>query len=139
MHGCMRILRCNALPLQGQDIQIKQLTSGWRSLIVPGGGLSLRPDAFCTLKSLSGGLKPDLVTYRLGNSQDTVEKSCETATTRGINNLVNLSPAPYLLRRVYMMIMFLIFNENKATMLIGWPLEDLNEAARWASVTDHLL
>jgi ribokinase len=110
-----------------------------RLLLIPGANRSLRPNDFCTLESLAGGFMPDLVICQLVIARDTVEKILETATAHGINTLLNPSPAQYLLRPVYRMITHLVVNETEAALLTDRPVEDLNDAAGWASVTNNFL
>ena len=110
-----------------------------RLLITPGANRHLRPEDFLTLESLAAGYRPDIVITNLVIPRETTEQILETASSNGISTLLNPSPAQYLLRPVYRMVSHLIVNETEAAMLTDRPVEELDDAEGWASVTDKFL
>ena len=107
-----------------------------RILQTSGANAQLRPSDFETLESLSGGLRPDLLTTQIELPRDTVEHILRMAHKEGIPTLLNPSPAAVVLEDVLAQVTHLVVNETEAALLSDMNVEDLKDQEDWERITD---
>jgi ribokinase len=84
-------------------------------------------------------VKPELVIAHLGIPRETVEQIMATANRKGVDTLLNPSPAAYLLSSVYKFLTHRTMNETEAAMLSGHSIEELNNMAAWEEAAEEFL
>ncbi|KAL8718631.1 MAG: hypothetical protein Q9225_004249 [Loekoesia sp. 1 TL-2023] len=107
------------------NILIEADTGANRILQYPGINHSFKASDFTTVKSLGGGVAPDLVICQLELHREAIEQAVEMAGREGIDVLVNPSPAFYLMPEIYRNITHLILNETEAVMLSEIDPDDI--------------
>lgn len=88
-----------------------------RIVMHPGVNQIFKASDFMTAKSLGGGIVPDLMICQLELHREAIEQAIETAGRRGIDVLLNPSPASFLMPELYRKIKHLVMNETEAVLL----------------------
>ena len=93
-----------------------------------------------SVEGFAGGIsKPDLIISHLGIRREEVEKVLEVAGKRGVDTVLNPSPAVYLLSSMYKNVTHLIVNEFEAALLTATELEALNDEASWQKAAKEFM
>lgn len=110
-----------------------------RNIGHPGANLEWIPKEPNSVTCFANGERPDLIVTHLDNPRERIERVLETASRRGIDTLLNPSPAYYLVTTVYRHVTHLVLNETEAAMLSGHENEEYKDMAAWQTVANYFL
>ncbi|KAI9744318.1 MAG: hypothetical protein M1818_002470 [Claussenomyces sp. TS43310] len=120
-------------------VMVESGTGESRNLAYQGANLKWKPREPNSVLCLAGGEKPDLVIAHLGIPREQVEKVLPTASKKGVDTLLNPSPALHLVSSTYKNLTHLIMNESEAAELSGRDIEELNNLTAWQTAAKHFL
>ena len=110
-----------------------------RNIGHPGANLEWIPKEPNSVTCFANGERPDLVVAHLDNPRERIERALGAASRRGVDTLLNPSPAYYLVTTVYQHVTHLVMNETEAAMLSGHENEEYKDMAAWQNVADYFL
>ncbi|KAL8636630.1 MAG: hypothetical protein Q9226_009232, partial [Calogaya cf. arnoldii] len=110
-----------------------------RNIGHPGANNAWSPRVASSVECLAGDQRPDLVIAHLEHPREIIEQVLQTASRRGVETLLNPSPATYLVSGLYNSITHLIMNETEAAELSGQSSEEYKGIEAWERVADHFL
>lgn len=117
-------------------ILIEADTKANRIVMHPGVNQTFKDSDFMTAESLGGGIVPDLMICQLELHREAIEQAIETAGDRGIDVLLNPSPASYLMPEIYPNITHLVMNETEAVLLSEIEPDDIENQTGWTKVAE---
>ncbi|KAK9423246.1 putative Ribokinase [Seiridium unicorne] len=120
-------------------VMVESGTGESRNLAYQGANLKWKPRIPRSVTCLANGEKPDLVVAHLGIPREQVEKVLSTATSKGVDTLLNPSPALHLVSSTFKNLTHLIMNESEAAELTSRDLGELDNLAAWQSAAKHFL
>lgn len=102
-----------------------------RNLAYQGANLKWKPRDEDSVECLAGGAKPDLIVTHLGIPREVIEDVLERAGRRGVDTLLNPSPASYLISSTYKNLTHLLMNETESAMLSDHDIHEFKDLAAW--------
>ena len=110
-----------------------------RNIGHPGANNVWSPRIANSVECLAGGQRPDLVIAHLENPREVIEQVLQTAGRRGVDTLLNPSPASYLVTTLYKSVTHLIMNETEAATLSGRSSDEYKGITEWQRAAEYFL
>ncbi|KAK6524569.1 hypothetical protein TWF281_011473 [Arthrobotrys megalospora] len=110
---------------------VEKKTGESRNMAYQGANLKWTPVETNSVTCFGGDQKPDLIVLHLGIPAEVVEGVLATAAKKGVDTLLNPSPAVPLNNSTYRNLTHLLLNESEAALLSGESLENFTGPAAW--------
>lgn len=110
-----------------------------RNIGHPGANNAWSPRVPNSVECLAGDQRPDLVIAHLEHPRELIEQILQTASRRGVDTLLNPSPASYLVTTLYKSVTHLIINETEAATLYGQSSDEYKGINDWQRAAEYFL
>lgn len=121
------------------SVFVDQHTGESRNLGYPGATLFWQPNEKDSVNCLAAGKRPDLVVVNLKISREAAENIIKVSHQKGVDTLLNASPARALLSSTYKSLTHLVLNESEAAAMSGKVFEEFKGLKAWEEAGKHFV
>ncbi|EPS37268.1 hypothetical protein H072_9065 [Dactylellina haptotyla CBS 200.50] len=121
------------------NVFVDQHTGQSRNLGYPGATPYWRPSEKDSVNCLAAGKRPDLVVVNLGISRQVAENIIKVSHRKGVDTILNASPAMFLLTTTYRSVTHLLLNESEAATMSGNISEEFSGPSLWERAAKYFI